>query len=266
MVYVQEILDIINPAPFTEMNKEKVLGEPPRPYHLRGGQGMRICIILPAYNEAGSIGNVIEEIKKNVSLKDTEIVVIDDGSSDKTALVAKARGATIIKNQRNEGKGASLIKGFKYALNNGFDGVITMDADGQHAPSEIQNFIKLPLSSKSGIFIGNRMNKRRNMPLVRVWTNKIMSWLISKVSQQKIPDTQCGFRFIRKEVLKKINFATSKYETESELLIKAARLGFTIESVLIKSIYTRGSSSINPIVDTFRFIRFILREIWNTKH
>ena len=92
-----------------------------------------------------------------------------------------------------------------------------------------------------------------------------MSWLISCVAKQTIPDTQCGFRLIKIEVLKSILLSTSKYETESEILIKSSRQGFKIESVPIKTVYADEKSRINPFIDTLRFARFIIREIWTTQ-
>ena len=91
-----------------------------------------------------------------------------------------------------------------------------------------------------------------------------MSWILSCLTKQKIPDTQCGFRLIKTEVLKRIELVTSKYETESEILIKGSRLGFKIESVPIKTVYSDEKSQINPLIDTLRFIRLIIRELWIT--
>lgn len=221
---------------------------------------MKTCIIIPTYNEARAISNIIEEIKRQG--QNLEILVIDDGSSDNTAQIAKDRGATVLKNPINEGKGASLMKGFNYALRNGFDAVLTMDGDGQHSPSDIAHFIDLSNHSNSAVLIGNRMSSPRNMPWLRLATNKCMSWFISKLVKQNIPDTQCGFRLIKKDTLEKLNIKSRKYEVESEILIKASRLGFKIESLNIKSIYSGEKSQINPIVDTLRFFRFILKEIW----
>ncbi len=222
---------------------------------------MKICIVIPTYNEAKTIAGIIRKIRQ----QELEVVVIDDGSLDNTYEIAKDNGAIVLRNENNEGKGASLIKGFHYAQDRDCDAVITMDGDGQHLPEEIPYFIRLAKYSNSGIFIGNRMFKIKNMPFVRVFTNKLMSWLISFVAGQSIPDTQCGFRLIKKEVLEKINLKTSKYETESEIIIKASRLGFKIESVPIKSIYSGEKSQINPVIDTLRFIKFIIRELWITK-
>ena len=221
---------------------------------------MKICVIIPTYNEAKQIARLVGEIQQ----QNLDILVVDDGSVDNTSQIAKNNGAIVLRNQSNEGKGVSLIKGFNYTLTNGFDAVVTIDGDGQHLPQDIPYFMRLAKYSNSGVFIGNRMCKTKSMPAVRLMTNKFMSWFISTVAKQKIPDTQCGFRLIKKEVLEKLNLRTSKYETESEILIKSSRLGFKIESVPIRTIYSGEKSQINPIIDTFRFIRFIVREIWNT--
>lgn len=223
---------------------------------------MNACVIIPTFNESNKIALLVKEIKK----QGLEVIVVDDGSEDNTAQIAQDSGAIVLRNEINLGKGASLSRGFDYSLKSGYEAVITMDGDGQHLPEDIPYFIRLAKYSESGIIIGNRMQKTRNMPLERVLTNKFMSWLISLVAGQKIPDTQCGFRLIKIEVLQKVRLLTSKYETESEILIKGSRLGFKIESVAIKSIYRGEKSRINPLVDTFRFIRFIVKEIWNRQY
>jgi glycosyltransferase involved in cell wall biosynthesis len=221
---------------------------------------MKTCVILPTYDEAKEIGRLVREIK----VQNLDVLVIDDGSSDNTSQVAQDSGAITLRNEKNQGKGASLIKGFNYALTYDYDAVITMDGDGQHLPEDIPYFIRLAKYSNSAIFIGNRMQRIRNMPLVRLITNRFMSWILSCLTKQKIPDTQCGFRLIKTEVLKRIELVTSKYETESEILIKGSRLGFKIESVPIKTVYSDEKSQINPLIDTLRFIRLIIRELWIT--
>lgn len=223
---------------------------------------MKICVIIPTHNEEKTISSLVKKIIDHFGM---DIVVIDDGSTDATAARAQENGAVVLRNNVNLGKGRSLIKGFEYILDRGFDAVITMDGDGQHLPEDIPVFTKSASSSRSGIYIGNRMLKTKNMPYIRIITNKVMSSLISAVAKQRIPDTQCGFRLIRKELLEKISFSTCRYETESELLIKAARLGFIIESVAITTVYENETSHINPIVDTFRFLKFILAYLWTTK-
>lgn len=219
---------------------------------------MKTCVIIPTYNEAEKISQIIEDIKK----QELAVLVIDDGSNDNTSRLAEDSGAKVLKHFCNQGKGASLLKGFEYGLNNDFDAVITMDGDGQHLPEDIPYFIRLAKYSESAIFIGNRMQKTKNMPRLRLLTNRFMSWVVSRLAGQNIPDTQCGFRLIKRDVLKKVKLATSKYETESEILIKSSRLGFKIESVPIKTIYSGEKSQINPFIDTIRFFRFIIKELW----
>jgi len=223
---------------------------------------MKTCVIIPTYNEAKNIARLLKEIK----LQNLDVLVIDDGSSDNTSEVAGNNGAIVLRNQNNQGKGASLIKGFNYALTSDYDAVITMDGDGQHLPEDIFYFMRLAQYSDSAIIIGNRMQRTKNMPLMRFITNRFMSWFLSSLAKQKIPDTQCGFRLIKKDVLQKINLVTRKYETESEILIKGSRLGFKIESVPIKTVYSDEKSQINPFIDTLRFIRFIIRELWTTQY
>lgn len=219
---------------------------------------MRLCIIIPTYNESRTIADLIGQLKK----QNLDILVVDDGSSDNTSGIAEKNGAVILRNAENQGKGNSLVKGFNYALTHNFDAVITMDGDGQHSPWDIPYFIRVAKYSDNKIFIGNRMGKARNMPRLRFLTNKFMSWLISGIIKQRIPDTQCGFRLIKKEVLERITLKADKFEIESELLIRAARLGFKIDSLPINTIYRGEKSWINPFTDTLRFAKFIIKEIY----
>jgi glycosyltransferase involved in cell wall biosynthesis len=215
---------------------------------------MKICIIIPAHNESREIDRLVREIKK----EHPDVLVVDDGSTDNTAEIASDAGALVLKSQVNLGKGFCLRKGFDYALAHNFDAVITMDGDGQHLPQDLKSFLSLAGVSKSGILIGNRMLDTKKMPRIRILTNKFMSWLISRLCRQAISDTQCGFRLIKRPVLEKITLATDKYEIETEILIKASRSGFKIESVPITTVYRGEKSQINPFTDTLRFLKFIV--------
>ncbi|MDP2928015.1 MAG: glycosyltransferase family 2 protein [Candidatus Omnitrophota bacterium] len=217
---------------------------------------MRICVIIPTYNESRAIANLINQITK----LGLEVIIIDDGSADDTVKIATACGAKVLVNLKNMGKGASLIKGYNFALQRDFDAVISMDGDGQHSPDDLLAFIHKAQTSQSALIVGNRMGMTKGMPVLRVITNFLMSKFISLIVKQNIPDTQCGFRLVKKELLAKIDLSTSKYETESEVLIKAAHLGFKIESIPVKTIYSGQKSQINPLVDTLRFLRFMIQE------
>lgn len=222
---------------------------------------MKILVVVPAHNESATIKDVVSRLVKH----NLPVLVVDDGSTDHTGREARQPGAEVIVNPKNSGKGATLLKGFRYALDKGFDAVITMDADGQHLPEDIPSFIQAAHTQRSGIIIGNRMKDTRTMPFVRILTNKFMSWILSMLTQQPIPDTQCGFRLIKREVLEGINLSTRKFELESEILLEAAYAGFSIHSVSIQTIYVHDRSHIRPFRDSFRFIKFISSHITTKK-
>ena len=214
----------------------------------------KIWVVIPAYNEGETIGAVLDDLKK----KEIPVLVIDDGSQDSTAEVVEGKGVLLIRNERNLGKGLALKKGIDYLFKNeDFDYVITMDADNQHSSEDLDKFLKAA-ENNDDFVVGNRMQNPEGMPKIRVFTNKLMSWLISKITKQKIPDSQCGFRLIKRKVLEKLNIETNKFQIESEIIIKAARLGVPIKFIPIRSIYYKKAlSKIHPLLDTLRFIRFL---------
>ena len=177
------------------------------------------------------------------------------------AKIAESNGAIVLRHDKNMGKGASLREGFKYVLKEGFDAALVMDGDGQHETGDLGNFFKKMEDTGADIVIGNRMSDASSMPLVRKITNRFMSNVISKLCGHKIPDTQCGFKLIKRRVLENIDLESSNYEIESEILIKAARKGFKIESVPVKTVYRGEMSKINPIVDTIRFLNLLLKAV-----
>ena len=219
---------------------------------------MKICVIIPAYNESKAIGGLVRAIKTQVP----DIIVIDDGSTDRTAEFAREAGATVISFKTNMGKGKALQDGFDYACGNNYDAVITADADGQHSPDDISGIMQGVNYPQTGIVVGNRMLAPRDMPPLRFITNLFMSLILSIICGQNIPDTQCGFRLIKCEVLRKIRLVSLNYEIESEMLIKASRLGYKIVSVPVKSVYEGQASLINPFADTWRFLVLLVRVIF----
>ena len=215
---------------------------------------MKTCVLIPTYNESKTIAELVTQIKA----ERLDCLVIDDGSLDETAEIARSSGAAMIIHKENQGKGASLKTGFNYALEKGYEAVVVLDGDGQHNPRDVRRFIEAARKTGADMIVGNRMGNTRSMPPIRRATNRWMSNFISKMCGQHIPDTQCGFRLIRSNILKKIRLISSKYEAESELLIRAGK-DFKIVSIPIKSIYNNQVSSINPLKDTFRFARLIIR-------
>jgi len=214
-----------------------------------------LCVLIPSYNEARTIQEIVNALKT----RGLPVYVVDDGSSDDTARIAERAGAVVVKHSKNMGKGASLQEGFKHIVKRQIDAVIIMDGDGQHKVSDIDNFTKKARESGADMVVGNRMSDVSSMPFVRIQTNKFMSNLISKISGQFVPDTQCGFRYIKRPVIEKIKLGSANFEIESEMIVRSARAGFKIESVPIETVYLDEKSSINPVIDTARFIIFVIR-------
>ena len=216
---------------------------------------MKVCVLIPACNGGRTIGGLVQNLFRYIG----SVIVVDDGSYDDTYVKAKDAGAVVLKHDKNRGKGAALRTGFKYAVGKGYDGIITMDADGQHDWREVPLFISEAEKGDADIILGTRMRDCEGMPFVRLLTNVVISRIVSFLTSQKITDSQMGYRLIRREVLENISLITSNYDMESEILLKAAEKGFRITEIPVKTIYGGQTSKINSIVDTFRFFKLILR-------
>ena len=217
-------------------------------------------VLIPAYNASSTISELIERTSEFVDIDD--IVVIDDGSEDQTHAAAQRAGAVALKHKINKGKGEALKTGFRYALEKNYQALFTIDADLQHDPSSISDFLQKANKDFSGIMIGTRDINLKKMPFPRWLTNNLTSAILSVLSGQTIRDSQSGYRLISTRVLKRIKLKGKKYDLESEILVKAGRSGFKIDSVSIKTIYRGGKSFINPFVDTGRFIKLMWRTLW----
>ena len=215
-----------------------------------------IFIVIPTHNEAKTIGPIVSALDK----RGFRVIVVDDGSADNTIVEANKFGAEIIAYAKNTGKGCSVREGLKYALENNCEAVITMDGDGQHSIDDIDKFIDEYKKSGADLILGNRLHNPRKMPFIRRCTNFIMSFIISLLIIEKIEDSQCGYRLISRKGIEKMNLNTTKYEIESEMIMEAKRRGLKMSSVNIESIYEGEASQINPFLDTFRFIKFIINE------
>ena len=221
----------------------------------------RYCVVIPAYNAAGTIGPVVQRVRA----QGLPVVVVDDGSSDQTAAIAAQQGALVISHLRNFGKGRALRTGFDHVVRAVYDGVVTIDADGQHDPTEIIRLIREGERQHAGVVVGDRMMNGRQMPLSRRWANWIMSGMISAVSRQSIPDSQCGFRMIRRELLASVPLRSNCYEIESELLLAAAARRWKIVSVPVRAIYDGHASHIRPVRDGFLFVWLLLLALFGRR-
>lgn len=213
----------------------------------------RACVVIPGFNVARTLGSLVVQLRA----MGLETVVVDDGSTDRTAEVGQQSGATVLSHAANRGKGRSLRDGLAWGLAQGHDLFVTMDGDGQHLAGDVPRLVAALREDGVGVVVGTRMGDLRAMPPIRRWTNALMSAGISRLCGQAIPDTQCGLRAIRRQVLERITLTTERYEIESELLIKASRAGFRIASVPVTTVYEHEQSRIRPIADTLRFLRFL---------
>ncbi|HEX8372902.1 MAG TPA: glycosyltransferase family 2 protein [Chthoniobacterales bacterium] len=215
----------------------------------------KIGVLIPAYCEEATIGKVISGVKRHLGL----VLIVDDGSSDETAVRSKAAGAEVIVHEQNRGKGASVKTGLRTLELRGVDYFLVMDSDGQHDPEDIPKFVAAASDASVAVFCGNRMGDLTTMPLVRKITNKFMSWRISRACQQRIPDSQCGFRMYRRDTLAHLLCETNNFDYETETLLLIARHGLKIGAVPVRTIYGDEKSKIRPVRDTIRFFQLMRR-------
>lgn len=220
----------------------------------------KTAVLIPAYNASDTIFQLIHRISTYLPQKD--IIVVDDGSEDQTYEKAAGTDAVVLKHPRNKGKGEALKTGFNYAMEKGYNDVITLDADLQHDPAFIQNFVDQVRNRGSDIVLGTRAMNLKIMPFLNLLTNRLTSIIVSVFTGRIIKDTQSGYRLTKVKVFDSLDLRSKKYDLESEILLKAARKGFKIDSVWISTIYTGGKSFISPLVDTLRFIVLLWRSLW----
>ncbi len=215
---------------------------------------MRTCILIPTYQGERSLPGLFAKMPESISVED--ILVVDDGSVDRTSDVCSDCGIKVIRHETNLGKGAALKTGFAYALENGYDAVVTIPAP-PHPPPALNPGVIAELESGADVVVGNRV-RDTTMPIERRLSNFLSSFWISVLAGRKFPDSQCGFRAVKRWILEKAHLHFNRYQTESELLIESARIGAKISFVSIPTIYNGDRSYFHPITDTARFIAFVL--------
>jgi glycosyltransferase involved in cell wall biosynthesis len=209
---------------------------------------MKTCALIPAFNEASHIGRVVEGARSYVDA----VIVIDDGSSDGTAEVARQAGAFCIEAPLNRGKATALHLGFAHAQAENFTHAITLDGDGQHLPEDIPALLRVAAETEADLVIGARPFDRALMPRARYYSNTIGSRWASALVGQPIHDSQSGFRLFRLASLARTKLRSRRYEFEMEVLIKMGRAGCTIAHAPIHMVYDNGQarSKMKPVRDT----------------
>ena len=220
-----------------------------------------LAVVIPAFNaDTDLLHQVIKGIIENCREFTPEIVVVDDGSTVPVRLPGPESSVLkIIRHPRNLGKGAALKTGFRYFLEKGQNSfVITLDADLQHPPHYLPEFISAYHAGKGQLIIGARRRTVGIMPPHRIISNTLTSLIISGLVGQLIRDSQCGFRLIDSRLLESIRLKEVKFHLESELLLQAGWQQARIAFVPIPTVYGPEKSSINPVRDTVNFVFLVI--------
>jgi len=201
-----------------------------------------VLALIPGYDEAPRIGLVIAATARHLP-----VLVVDDGSTDGTATEAESAGAAVIRQQPNQGKGAALRSGFRRAIAEGYEAVVTLDADGQHDPAEIPSFLQ---AWRAGAPVPDLVIGRRDfgaMPLVRRLSNRLGGWAFAWAVGRDIPDNQSGYRLVTRRLME-ASLASDEagFEFEVEMIVTSIRAGWEIAWVPIRTIYAGQPSHIRP--------------------
>lgn len=220
---------------------------------------MAACILIPAYNAEKTIPAVVHECLEH----GLPVVVVDDGSVDDTSALLSGLPLTLLRHGRNLGKGAALKTGFAWALQAGYDGVVTVDADGQHEVAAIPLLVAAAQSGQRGILIASRRSQFEEMAGLRKFWNRVGVWCIWKRTGFEITDSQSGFRYYSREVLKSVSLESNGYALEMEILLKAWKSGFTVGSLPIAARVAdgRATSHYRPFKDTVNISMTFLRNM-----
>lgn len=205
---------------------------------------MKLAVVIPAYNEERVIGNVLKEIPKGLSgINKIEVVVVDDGSADRTSKIARKSGATVLRHFVNRGLGGALGTGLTYAKENGFDLAVTMDADGQHNPTDLSKIIEPILMGEADFVIGTRLTNPDGMPWYRIignWGLNLFTYMMYGVWTT---DSQSGFRAFSKRALECVEIEMIGMEVSSGFFDAVSTHNLRYTEVPIIPIYTDYSLS-----------------------
>jgi glycosyltransferase involved in cell wall biosynthesis len=209
-------------------------------------------VVIPCLNEASSIGDVVTKTRSYLPT----VVVVDDGSSDETSRLATQSGGLVLRHGSPQGKGVALATGLRWLDEKGFSWALTMDGDGQHATCDIPKFLDCAMQCGATLLVGNRMSEPAGMPWLRRNVNRWLSRRLSHLAGQPLPDSQCGFRLFQLGVWASLDLHTSHFETESEMLLSFIAARQKIAFVPVEVIYKTEQSKIDPIRDSWRWLRW----------
>lgn len=213
----------------------------------------KVCIVIPTYNNAGTLAAVVEGARKVCPA----VMVVNDGSTDDTGLILNQLGDDIIKIQykKNRGKGYALRVAFRQALEFGYDYVLTMDADGQHLASDLEKFDEFIQKSPNTLIVGSRGMVQENMPKKNTFANRFSNFWFFVQTAKHLPDTQSGFRVYPLKKMGTIHWWTNRYETELEILVRCAWRNIKLLPMPINVYYPPKEERVShfrPRADFFR--------------
>ena len=220
-----------------------------------------VSVVIPVFNEEVTVGNIVTRTKKTLEQLGVsyEILVVDDGSDDRSADIAQELKAHVLK-KAHQGKGFALRSGFRQAKG---ELVVTLDADGSHQPEEIPLVLRYIRENKADFVIGSRFfNSEANktkIPKINRTGNRMFNSLIRYLTGVQISDSQSGFRAIRSSLIKRMKLGSHGYEVESEMLVKALKMGARVAETPISFVQrTMGSSKLDPVKDGVRILYAII--------
>lgn len=217
----------------------------------------RVGVLVPAFRAESTVGDVVRAARA----LGHPVLVVDDGSPDATAERAAEAGADVVRMAENGGKGTALWNGFLRARERGWEWVVAMDADGQHAPESLSRFLER-VDGPDGVVVGARKLSVPDMPWPRVCSNRLTTTLLSWQAGCRLWDSQCGYRMYRLEAVMGAGLPErGRFEWESEAIVRIARSGWSIGRIDVPTIYGDAGSHIRPWRDTVRFVRLWFR-LW----
>lgn len=214
--------------------------------------GANCAAVVPCLNEQAAVGPLVSELRQHLE----HVLVVDDGSTDRTAEIAREAGGQVLRHDHTQGKGAALRGGWTEASRRGFAWALSLDGDGQHSPQDILQFFKCADQTGAALVVGNRMNDPAAMPWLRRRVNLWMSRRISKLAGVILPDTQCGFRLMRLDAWSALTVSAEHFEIESDVLVAFLAAGHRVEFVPIQTIYKSEHSKIHLLSDTVRWFKW----------
>lgn len=221
-----------------------------------------VVAVIPAYNAAKTVGQVVKRSKKFVD----RVVVVDDGSRDETARVAKSAGALVVRLERNSGKASAIRRGVAEALKTKVDTLVLLDADLQHLPEEIPRLVRPVALGKCDICIGSRfLGNHRAMPIHRRLTNRATTSVTNAFTGHQLTDVQCGFRALGRRAISSLDFEGDRYTIEPNMVLEAREKGLRICEVPIKTVYEDSVSYIRSGRHTLALAKMFAKKLLKWK-